>query len=326
MIRRPPRSTQSRSSAASDVYKRQIFKKSGDVKDGHRNLIEELKTMTSLNFLAKNSSIFNQVFKDSKVIKDIIMWSYKSEEFNNPKDLQILSSPLFLHEVAFSELLSAIQGECLCVPREYEPNASTITYALESKDPKGQEWELVVVLINKQLKTCERFYPLACNLIYEVTLDDYLPAKTFQQLSDEGLHQKEVDFGGRTVLLLRHEILVSMNKAALKRLAKSRVNSIITNLPKEIDSDPKSSFFKKFHLPSSKVFNTIPLLILDPASFETLHALIETKKKEFYHYTIDYYRQKAYFPVNFFIFNGGRKHTVYICLGFIQCERKCGNL
>src|SRR5659263_737521 len=42
MIRRPPRSTQSRSSAASDVYKRQVLL-NGRVSSGSRPLVPELR-------------------------------------------------------------------------------------------------------------------------------------------------------------------------------------------------------------------------------------------------------------------------------------------
>ena len=39
MIRRPPRSTQSRSSAASDVYKRQVYGRFGDYKQDAESLV-----------------------------------------------------------------------------------------------------------------------------------------------------------------------------------------------------------------------------------------------------------------------------------------------
>src|SRR5450756_591426 len=72
MIRRPPRSTQSRSSAASDVYKRQVIEVSGLDRPG---LLYQLTTAISklnLNSASAHVATFGERARDVFYVTDLL--------------------------------------------------------------------------------------------------------------------------------------------------------------------------------------------------------------------------------------------------------------
>ena len=89
MIRRPPRSTQSRSSAASDVYKRQDvsvhkeelikFWKSSASRSGSRNFLKDSSTLQDRAFFHKLANISEEIdWIFVKILSQMYPWTRKS--------------------------------------------------------------------------------------------------------------------------------------------------------------------------------------------------------------------------------------------------------